>query len=126
MKIGVVSWQTSPGVDTHIDVLKVCNNWRNWTQDQNLNPNRIPNMNNIDADYNPFPELTDEELDAVVNELPTPTPEAIALYNAKIEFLHTINKEVGVFQDVVVADETDEIKLANSGKYVIEYSMSSR
>jgi len=126
MKIGVVSWQTAPGVDTHIDVLKVCNNWRNWTQDQNLNPNRIPNMNNIDADYNPFPELTDEELDAVVNELPTPTPEAIALYNAKIEFLHNLNKEVGVFQDVVVADETDEIKLANSGKYVNEYSMSSR
>jgi hypothetical protein len=83
-------------------------------------------MNNIDADYNPFPELTDEELDAVVNELPTPTPEAIALYNAKIEFLHNLNKEVGVFQDVVVADETDEIKLANSGKYVNEYSMSSR
>lgn len=64
-------------------------------------------------------ELTDEELDAIVNELPTPTPEAIALYNAKIEFMHQINKEVGVFQDVEVEPEmTDEIKLANSGKYV--------
>ena len=64
-------------------------------------------------------ELTDEELDAIVNELPTATPEAIALYNAKIEFMHQINKEVGVFQDVEVEPEmTDEIKLANSGKYV--------
>ena len=64
-------------------------------------------------------EMTDEELDAIVNELPTPTPEAIALYNAKIEFMHQINKEVGVFQDVEVEPEmTDEIKLANSGKYV--------
>ena len=64
-------------------------------------------------------EMTDEELDAIVNELPTPSPEAIALYNAKIEFMHQINKEVGVFQDVVVEPEmTDEIKLANSGKYV--------
>lgn len=64
-------------------------------------------------------EMTDEELDAIVNELPTPSPEAIALYNAKIEWMHQINKEVGVFQDVVVEPEmTDEIKLANSGKYV--------
>lgn len=64
-------------------------------------------------------EMTDEELDAIVNELPTATPEAIALYNAKIEFMHQINKEVGVFQDVEVEPEmTDEIKLANSGKYV--------
>lgn len=64
-------------------------------------------------------EMTDEELDAIVNELPTPSPEAIALYNAKIEFMHQINKEAGVFQDVVVEPEmTDEIKLANSGKYV--------
>lgn len=66
-----------------------------------------------------FPELTDEELDAIVNELPTPTPEAIALYNAKIEFMHAINKECGVFQDVEVGtDESDELKLANNGKYV--------
>lgn len=64
-------------------------------------------------------EMTDEELDAIVNELPTATPEAIALYNAKIEFMHQINKEAGVFQDVEVEPEmTDEIKLANSGKYV--------
>ena len=64
-------------------------------------------------------EMTDEELDAIVAELPTATPEAIALYNAKIEFMHQINKEVGVFQDVEVEPEmTDEIKLANSGKYV--------
>tara|TARA_R110000868_G_scaffold7148_2_gene39259 strand:- start:1246 stop:1485 length:240 start_codon:yes stop_codon:yes gene_type:complete len=69
-------------------------------------------------------EMTDEELDAIVNELPTPTPEAIALYNAKIEFMHQINKEVGVFQDVVVEPEmTDEIKLANSGKYVDSYNV---
>lgn len=72
-----------------------------------------------DTDNIVFPELTDAELDAIVNELPTPTPEAIALYNAKIEFLHAINKECGVFQDVEVgADESDELKLANNGKYV--------
>ena len=72
-----------------------------------------------DTDNIVFPELTDAELDAIVNELPTPTPEAIALYNAKIEFLHAINKECGVFQDVeVTPDESDELKLANNGKYV--------
>ena len=72
-----------------------------------------------DTDNIGFPELTDAELDAIVNELPTPTPEAIALYNAKIEFMHTINKECGVFQDVEVGpDESDELKLANNGKYL--------
>ena len=72
-----------------------------------------------DTDNIVFPELTDAELDAIVNELPTPTPEAIALYNAKIEFMHAINKECGVFQDVEVGpDESDELKLANNGKYV--------
>ena len=72
-----------------------------------------------DTDNIVFPELTDEELDAIVNELPTPTPEAIALYNAKIEFMHAINKECGVFQDVEVGpDESDELKLANNGKYL--------
>ena len=71
-----------------------------------------------DTEYNPFPALTDEELDAVVNELPTPTPEAIAIYRAKIEFLHQINKEANVFQDQVI-DQTsaEEYELANKGKY---------
>lgn len=69
-------------------------------------------------------EMTDEELDAIVNELPTPSPEAIALYNAKIEFMHQINKEAGVFQDVEIEPEmTDEIKLANSGKYVDTFNV---
>ena len=77
-----------------------------------------------DIDNIVFPEMTDEELDAIVNELPTPTPEAIALYNAKIEFLHAINKECGVFQDVEVpVTDTEEIKLANSGKYVDSYNV---
>jgi hypothetical protein len=77
-------------------------------------------MNNTDTtDINPFPELTNEELDAIVNELPTPTPEAIALYQAKIEFMHSINKEAGVFQDVVVEKTSaEEYEVANGGKYM--------
>ncbi len=72
-----------------------------------------------DTDINPFPELTNEELDAIVNELPTPTPEAIALYRAKIEFMHSINKEAGVFQDVVIEQTSaDEYEIANKGKYM--------
>ena len=75
------------------------------------------NMNN--TDFNPFPELTNEELDAIVNELPTATSEAIALYQAKIEFMHSINKEVGIFQDVVVEKTSaEEYETANSGKYM--------
>jgi hypothetical protein len=75
------------------------------------------NMNN--TDFNPFPELTNEELDAIVNELPTPTPEAIALYQAKIEFMHSINKEVGIFRDVVIEKTSaEEYETANSGKYM--------
>jgi len=78
------------------------------------------NMNNTDiTDFNPFPELTNEELDAIVNELPTATPEAIALYQAKIEFMHSINKEVGIFQDVVIEKTSaEEYEAANSGKYM--------
>jgi len=77
-------------------------------------------MNNTDTtDINPFPELTNEELNAIVNELPTPTPEAIALYQAKIEFMHSINKEAGVFQDVVVEKTSaEEYEVANGGKYM--------
>lgn len=72
-----------------------------------------------DSDINPFPELTNEEIDSIVNELPTPTPEAIALYNAKIEFMHSINKEVGVFQDVVIEKTSaEEYEIANGGKYM--------
>lgn len=72
-----------------------------------------------DSDINPFPELTNEEIDSIVNELPTPTPEAIALYNAKIEFMHSINKEVGVFQDVVIEKTSaEEYEVANGGKYM--------
>ena len=74
---------------------------------------------NTDSDINPFPELTNEEIDSIVNELPTPTPEAIALYNAKIEFMHSINKEAGVFQDVVVEKtRAEEYETANGGKYM--------
>ena len=74
---------------------------------------------NTDSDINPFPELTNEEIDSIVNELPTPTPEAIALYNAKIEFMHSINKEAGVFQDVVVEKTSaEEYEAANGGKYM--------
>lgn len=72
-----------------------------------------------DSDINPFPELSNEEIDSIVNELPTPTPEAIALYNAKIEFMHSINKEVGVFQDVVIEKTSaEEYEIANGGKYM--------
>lgn len=72
-----------------------------------------------DTEYNPFPALTDEELAAVVNELPTPTPEAIALYQARIEFMHSLNKEAGVFQDVVVEKTSaEEYEAANGGKYM--------
>ena len=78
-----------------------------------------------DTDNIMFPELTDAELDAIVNELPTPTPEAIAIYNAKIEFMHAINKECGVFQDVEGGtDESDELKLANNGKYVDSFRVA--
>jgi len=72
-----------------------------------------------DSDINPFPELSNEEIDSIVNELPTPTPEAIALYNAKIEFMHSINKEAGVFQDVVIEKTSaEEYEIANGGKYM--------
>jgi hypothetical protein len=51
-----------------------------------------------DTDINPFPELTNEELDAIVNE---------------------INKEAGVFQDVVIEQTSaDEYEIANKGKYM--------
>ena len=74
---------------------------------------------NTDSDINPFPELTNEEIDSIVNELPTPTPEAIALYNAKIEFMHSFNKEAGVFQDVIVEKTSaEEYETANGGKYM--------
>lgn len=74
---------------------------------------------NTNSDINPFPELSNEEIDSIVNELPTPTPEAIALYNAKIEFMHSINKEAGVFQDVVVEKTSaEEYEIANGGKYM--------
>ena len=76
-------------------------------------------INTDTTDINPFPELTNEELDAIVNELPTPTPESIALYQARIEFMHSINKEAGVFQDVVVEKTSaEEYEAANSGKYM--------
>ena len=72
-----------------------------------------------DSDINPFPELSNEEIDSIVNEPPTPTPEAIALYNAKIEFMHSINKEAGVFQDVVIEKTSaEEYEIANGGKYM--------
>lgn len=74
---------------------------------------------NTNSDINPFPELSNEEIDSIVNELPTPTPEAIALYNAKIEFMHSINKEAGVFQDVVIEKTSaEEYEIANGGKYM--------
>jgi len=72
-----------------------------------------------DSDINVFPELTNEELESIVSELPTPTPEAIALYNAKIEFMHAINKEAGVFQDVIIEKTSaEEYEAANGGKYM--------
>lgn len=68
---------------------------------------------------NPFPELTDEEITDIVNNLPTPTAESIAVYNAKMMFLHTLNKEANVFQDLIVEKTNlEESKVANRGKYM--------
>ena len=65
-----------------------------------------------------FPPMSDAELDAIVAILPEPSAEALKRYDALMARLLEINKEVGVFQDVVIESSPEEHALANSGKYM--------
>ena len=65
-----------------------------------------------------FPPLSDAELDALVKSIPKPNADAIKRYDAKMAMLAEINKECGVFQDVIVESSPEEHAVANSGKYM--------
>lgn len=65
-----------------------------------------------------FPPMSDAELDAIVKNIPEPTKESEAHYQRLWNFMLDINREVGVFQDVVVESAPEEMAVANNGKYM--------
>ena len=65
-----------------------------------------------------FPPISDAELDAIVKNIPEPTEESKAHYQRLWNFMLDINREVGVFQDVVVESAPEEMAVANNGKYM--------
>jgi hypothetical protein len=65
-----------------------------------------------------FPPMSDTELDALVASLPEPSAEDWKRYDALVARLMQINKEVGVFQDVVIESAPEECAVARDGKYL--------
>jgi len=63
-------------------------------------------------------ELTDEEMDAIVRNLPTVTAEAKTRYQKIWDFMLEINRAAGVFQTVTCESTPEEHAVANSGKYM--------
>ena len=64
-----------------------------------------------------------DELSAIVTELPAPTEEQIARYNEKMEFLASIRAEIPALN--VVEETTEESYAVPAGRYDYVYSMGT-
>ena len=64
-----------------------------------------------------------DELSAIVAELPAPTEEQLARYNEKMEFLASIRAEIPSLN--VVEESTEESYAVPSGRYDYVYSMGT-